>query len=525
MAVPVTVPTTFGSGDGEVRLAEWYQPEGATVGRGELVARLENDFAAIELEADANGHVRRVAAAGSPALAGKVVAYVLAPGERLPGEKPPAQPRPSGSGRKTARVPRVPVVLDGPTTAPDESTAVPDEAVAAPEEPPITVPERPGAYPLADVLRASARDAAANADVDALPGLPWDLFPADEGRADEEPFEAPKPLLLFPRIVTELQTEAAEEEDVPADTDEAVPASEVAEPPEVERTTAWELVPGESDFNPQWLLEPAERAADDPEPGREDRFQASNIRSLALGRDRDGGDQSTEDAEKPHDASATSQEMELPPAVVATNQALSTFDQLQDVRGEGSEGPWLHMRVAIDIGEAARMCDQLTREWWGSNVRPSDQDVVLRAIARALHESAHFRRRTDVVGLRPLSGTSRSVHLLADAATRPFRDAVASLTALRETPGADIPCPCTLTDFGALGLDEAVASLPPGQMLAFAMGVVRDVPRYQGDALRRTTELILTLSYDSGAMPEGAAARVLSRVRELVEAPYALLAD
>jgi pyruvate/2-oxoglutarate dehydrogenase complex dihydrolipoamide acyltransferase (E2) component len=88
-----------------------------------------------------------------------------------------------------------------------------------------------------------------------------------------------------------------------------------------------------------------------------------------------------------------------------------------------------------------------------------------------------------------------------------------------------MPCLCTLTDFGDLALDDAVAALPGGQPLAFAMGVVRDVPRFEGDRVRRVSELMLTLSYDSDAMPEGAAARLLSRVRELVEAPYALLAD
>jgi pyruvate/2-oxoglutarate dehydrogenase complex dihydrolipoamide acyltransferase (E2) component len=343
-------------------------------------------------------------------------------------------------------------------------------------------------------------------------------------------FEAPKPVLLFPRIVNELKEEAA----VAAD-DEAQDALQDEPEPVAEAVpaSAWDLVPGESDFNPEWILEPPERTA--PEPPAADsraRFQASNIRSLALGR----ADGKKEDVAPP----ATEAEPTSPPPAAADEpepkvaaesvtpqpiEPASDPSSARERRGQYVPGAPLFMRVAVDVSEATKMREQLTREWWGSNIRPTDQDVVLRAVARALHESAAFRRRTDVVGLRPLAGSTRTVHLLADAATRPFRDAVASLAALRETPGADMPCLCTLTDFGDLALDDAVAALPGGQPLAFAMGVVRDVPRFEGDRVRRVSELMLTLSYDSDAMPEGAAARLLSRVRELVEAPYALLAD
>ncbi|MEX0782728.1 MAG: lipoyl domain-containing protein [Dehalococcoidia bacterium] len=485
MAVPVTVPR-LGPGDGEALVAEWYQPDGATVAEGDLVYRLETDFAAIDVEADENGVVRHTTAAGTSTPFGEVVAYILSPGEAMPGEEVPP---------------------------PEPTTVVSEEA----PEPPRPATDRAGAYPLADVLRATAATDAAHESPDALPGLPWDAFPAEEP-AGGEAFEAPKPVLLFPRIVNELKEEAAiaEEDELDPPLDVTAEATEPAEP------GAWELVPGENDFNPDWLLEPGNLTAPETKEEVRTRFQASNIRSLALGR---GKGHEEETPSKSETAALVTPDPELPGAVVPTGRALNNLEQLQERRGDYVPGSPLFLRVAIDVTEATKMREQLTREWWGSNVRPLDQDIILRAIARALHESAAFRRRTDVVGVRPLSGTSRTVHLLGDAATRPFRDAVASMAALRETLGAEMPCLCTLTDLGDLGLDDGMPALPGGQPLAFAMGAVRDVARFEGDKPRRASELILTLSYDSDAMPEGAAARLLSRVRELVEAPYALLAD
>jgi pyruvate/2-oxoglutarate dehydrogenase complex dihydrolipoamide acyltransferase (E2) component len=534
MAVPVTVPR-LGPGEGEALIAEWYQPDGATVAQGDLVYRIETDFAAIDIEADEAGIVRHATSAGTASPFGEVVAYILSPGEPFPGEvavpevveeEAPAADEQPGAASAEATEPAPPAPAD--VVEPEES-----ELPAAEVAEPAT--DRAGAYPLADVLRATAAAEGGPASADALPGLPWDPFPGSEAAESGDSFEMPKPVLLFPRIVNEIKEEAAvaqEDEDVL----EAMADVEEDDAP-AEPASAWDLVPGESDFNPEWLLEPSGKSAlTEAPPEARSRFQASNIRSLALGRARDAekveaqpdDEHEPPAAERPDPKSVIVEPVPSGSAQVAASEAavaLPDLDNVKDRRGDYAPGAPLFMRVAVDVTEATKMREQLTREWWGSNIRPTDHDVVLRAIARALHESAAFRRRTDVVGLRPLAGSSRAVHLLGDAATRPFRDAVASLAALRETPGAEMACLCTLTDLSDLALDDAVAALPGGQPLAFAMGCVRDVARFDGDRPRRASELVLTLSYDSDAMPEGAAARLLSRVRELVEAPYALLAD
>jgi pyruvate/2-oxoglutarate dehydrogenase complex dihydrolipoamide acyltransferase (E2) component len=55
------------------------------------------------------------------------------------------------------------------------------------------------------------------------------------------------------------------------------------------------------------------------------------------------------------------------------------------------------------------------------------------------------------------------------------------------------------------------------------MGAVRSVPEFDGEHLARARVMTLTLAYDGRLIPEAAAAHLLARVRDLVEAPYALL--
>jgi pyruvate/2-oxoglutarate dehydrogenase complex dihydrolipoamide acyltransferase (E2) component len=453
-----------------------------------LIYRIETDFASIDVEADDTGIFRHAPGSADALVPGEVIAYLLAPGELLPGEEARAataaeapRPRPGTKGR--SRV-----------------------------------------YPLKAVLKAAP--APPEAPSDPAPPLPWESSPVAQSQADAD-FDAPKPLLLFPRIVSELKEEAAAEDEPPEAT-EAPDHLEENVDIDDSQEGGWELLPGEADFNPDWLLERNEGVESDPSS---DRFQASSIRSLALGLGREpappvlSGDPQGE----PQPAEDSP---EVLPALPLADSPSDLFEARLPVAeaalipGAASTDPRpLFARATIDVTEALKMRDQLTREWLGSNIRPTEEDIVLRAVARALHESAAFRRRNDVVGVRPLAGSSRSVLVLADAATRPFRDAVASLAALRTTPGSDLRGICTLTNYGAFGLDDAMPALVPGQLLAFAMGSVRLVPVFRGDQPMRASVLALTLTYDSNTLPEGAAARLLSRVCELVEAPYALLAE
>jgi pyruvate/2-oxoglutarate dehydrogenase complex dihydrolipoamide acyltransferase (E2) component len=68
-------------------VAEWYRPDGAKVDVGEVVCRLECDFIAVEIEAEAPGVLRHRKPVGSIERPGTVLALVLAPGEAMPTEE------------------------------------------------------------------------------------------------------------------------------------------------------------------------------------------------------------------------------------------------------------------------------------------------------------------------------------------------------------------------------------------------------------------------------------------------------
>jgi pyruvate/2-oxoglutarate dehydrogenase complex dihydrolipoamide acyltransferase (E2) component len=509
MAVPLTVPR-LGLDSNEAFMAEWYQPDGATVHTGEPVYCLEVDYIAVEVEAEQDGILRHRAEAGRPVPTGEVIAYILAPGERMPSE----------ASRRKKKSPERP--------APEKTESVEPRAK---DEAPAAAP----AYAFADMLGAGVDEATEPGARELPEGLPWDAFPATAREADsEDDFEELKPVLLFPRIVNALKAEA----ELAAEQDEEPEKAETIEPEEEpeprlrsRRVSAWDLVPGESDFNPEWIME-RRVPGETQEPARGSRFQASSIRNLALGRS--GRDRvqrpapetqppAAEEDDEPADAApvipqqeapreeapaATQQDAveppalpeaiepparsqvvelpavpaaeepveamaqpepprveELPPAVVAPLARVAA-EPVAIRRVEPAAGPALSMRVSVNMNEALKMREQLTREWWGSKIRPTDEDIALRAISRALMDSSAFRRRTDAVGMQFLMGPTRGVHLLPDAATRPFRDAVASMAALRDTPGAEIPCVCTLTALAEFDLDR-LSRPARGQPMAF----------------------------------------------------------
>ncbi|MEX2081217.1 MAG: lipoyl domain-containing protein, partial [Dehalococcoidia bacterium] len=76
MAVELVLPR-FGREMESGLLAEWYVPDGAPVGRGELVYRLETDYVACDIEAEVEGVVRHGLPAGEDAAPGAAVGTIV----------------------------------------------------------------------------------------------------------------------------------------------------------------------------------------------------------------------------------------------------------------------------------------------------------------------------------------------------------------------------------------------------------------------------------------------------------------
>ena len=64
MAVSVEVPN-LGEATAGGLVAEWYRADGALVGAGEMVCRVENSFIAFEVEAECEGTLHHQKPAGS----------------------------------------------------------------------------------------------------------------------------------------------------------------------------------------------------------------------------------------------------------------------------------------------------------------------------------------------------------------------------------------------------------------------------------------------------------------------------
>jgi pyruvate/2-oxoglutarate dehydrogenase complex dihydrolipoamide acyltransferase (E2) component len=178
----------------------------------------------------------------------------------------------------------------------------------------------------------------------------------------------------------------------------------------------------------------------------------------------------------------------------------------------------LTMRVTLALGEAQKMRESLAREWRASGVKPSTEDVVLRAAARAFRELPFVQ--TGAAMLRSFENRAENACVLSNAASRPFRDAVESM-ALDDGSEADF----VLTAYGEVGIEEATPSLEAGQVLVLALGCERVEPLWDGERFLPAVSAALTLAYEPGELGDALAARFLARLHELVESPYALLAD
>ena len=89
MAVMIRMPD-FGTAVSEVRITRWLVEEGAAVKRGDLLAEIETDKAATELESIAEGILlKRLAEEGALAESGQIIAWIGAPGEVLPANEAP----------------------------------------------------------------------------------------------------------------------------------------------------------------------------------------------------------------------------------------------------------------------------------------------------------------------------------------------------------------------------------------------------------------------------------------------------
>src|SRR6266545_1241299 len=94
MATEIVMPA-LGIAQETGRVVQWLAAEGETVTAGEPLLEIETDKVTVSIDAPASGVLSAVRAGdGDEVSVGKVIAFILAPGEEPP--EPPAEPAPEG---------------------------------------------------------------------------------------------------------------------------------------------------------------------------------------------------------------------------------------------------------------------------------------------------------------------------------------------------------------------------------------------------------------------------------------------
>ena len=178
----------------------------------------------------------------------------------------------------------------------------------------------------------------------------------------------------------------------------------------------------------------------------------------------------------------------------------------------------LTLRATASLVECAKLCEQLAHEWRASSVVPTLEDVVMRAAARAFRE---VWGTNTPIGLRRIDGGSEQLSLAPDAAGQSFRQFIAELAAApREHSDADF----VVTSFLATAVEQADPRLDDG-FFALTIGAERERVVLDRNVPAHGRATTLSLAYPPESIPDGVAVALLTRIAELVEAPYALLAD
>ncbi|MDQ7249770.1 acetoin dehydrogenase dihydrolipoyllysine-residue acetyltransferase subunit [Dongia sedimenti] len=88
------------------RIARWMVAEGDSVRQGQILFEIEDDKAAVEVEAPADGVIRQMTAADAEVEVGEAVALILGPGENPPSHGPHGTHPNHGERRELDPVPR-----------------------------------------------------------------------------------------------------------------------------------------------------------------------------------------------------------------------------------------------------------------------------------------------------------------------------------------------------------------------------------------------------------------------------------
>jgi pyruvate dehydrogenase E2 component (dihydrolipoamide acetyltransferase) len=223
-----------------------------------------------------------------------------------------------------------------------------------------------------------------------------------------------------------------------------------------------------------------------------------------------------------------------------TTQVLSHMQALVAERMTRShtEVPDFEVRVRVDAEPMEALRRQLKPHFAGAG--PSINDFVVKAAGLALREhpranGSHRGNGWELygrvnVGIAVATDGGLVVPTVFDAdqkslseISRVSRDLSTRARAGRITPSDLDGATFTVSNLGMFGVDSFTAVVPPNQGAILAVGAVLRAPVVRGDAVVPGLVLELVLSCDHRILYGADAARLVTRMRELLEQPLPLL--
>jgi pyruvate dehydrogenase E2 component (dihydrolipoamide acetyltransferase) len=466
MAHEVTMPQ-MGYDMTEGTINEWRVKEGDRVSRGDTIASIATDKADIDIEAYADGVLRKIIAQpGQTVPVGTVIAWIGEEGEDIPAAGAATSPSPNGAGEPPNDD------ADG-GTATDASRAAPTRAKpeqTAPQTAPPEAPESRAASTLAKPDQTAPQTAPQTA-LNRVKASPYARKRATELGVDLSGLQGSGP---GGRIVAQdVERALTADAEQPAATTQAPPAA-AAKPAE---------------RPPQPAAAEPVSAGDDPYTDEEpSRLRRALARAMV-------------------EAKTT-----VPHFYLTSDVDAEPLLRLRaEVNSLGPEAPKLSVTDLIVRACALTLQShrQLNAAWIDGTMRRFQRSNVSIAVALADGLIAPTLRNLDGISMRELA--ERLHDLVARAKSNRLRQ--------EELSGGHM----AVSNLGMFGIEQFSAIITPPQSSVLAVGAVRDEPVVVDGRIEPGKRMRLNLAVDHRVTDGAQGAEALARIRWLLEHPAALL--
>jgi pyruvate dehydrogenase E2 component (dihydrolipoamide acetyltransferase) len=201
----------------------------------------------------------------------------------------------------------------------------------------------------------------------------------------------------------------------------------------------------------------------------------------------------------------------------------------------------LTMGMEVSMDEAVKLRTALVEEWAAEGIRPGYTDLIIKAVAKALRHHPRLNATINDRGIEMLSDVHVGlavalddglvVPVIRNADTLALRDIAAESSRLAAAAregklGLDEMAGGTfsVTALGMAGIDFFTPVINPPNVAILGVGRIHDAVRWEGDRPVRCQQMTLSLTIDHRAVDGAPGAAFLALVRDLLEAPYRLLA-